>query len=146
MTANKDIIAEAGKVAGISAGLGLFVSAIQNTLQVHSEGAKGVFTRTGGTITMFAAMGGIFSLGESVAQAARGEDDAINAGIGGCAAGLVAGLRTKSIAKMCAACAGIGATMYAYEASGGLKGTMAGKSREERREIHTSFFKSQNNA
>lgn len=40
-------------------------------------------------------MGGIFTLGECIAEDIRGEDDAINAGIGGCAAGLAAGIRSK---------------------------------------------------
>lgn len=119
-----------------------------------------------------AAMGGIFTLGECIAEDIRGEDDAINAGIGGCAAGLAAGIRSKysdtividhngegfwywfllppspfvfltahSIAKMCAACAGIGGTMYAYEYSGQLKGNLHGKSAAERKEIRDSFFK-----
>jgi hypothetical protein len=38
-------------------------------------------------------MGGIFTLGEGIAESVRGEDDAINAGIGGCAAGALAGIK-----------------------------------------------------
>lgn len=53
MTATKDCIAEAGKTAGIAGGMGLFVSAMQNTIQKHNTGAKGVITRTGGTIAFF---------------------------------------------------------------------------------------------
>jgi hypothetical protein len=49
----KDCIAEAGKTAGIAGGIGLFVSAMQNTAQKHKDGAKGVITRTGGTIAFF---------------------------------------------------------------------------------------------
>lgn len=51
--ANKDCIAEAGKTAGIAGGIGLFVSAMQNTAQKHKDGARGVVTRTGGTIAFF---------------------------------------------------------------------------------------------
>jgi hypothetical protein len=40
-----------------------------------------------------AAMGGVFSLTECAAESLRGESDAYNAGIAGCAAGLVAGIR-----------------------------------------------------
>ncbi|KAF7722597.1 hypothetical protein EC973_002910 [Apophysomyces ossiformis] len=146
MTAdNKDCLAEAGKTGAITGGFGLVVSAMQNTVQKHGEGAKGVFTRTGGTIALFAAMGGVFSLGECVAKDIRGEDDAVNAAIGGCAAGLVAGIKSTrsahSIGKMCLACAGIGGTMFAYEYSGGLKGSLAGKSNEEKKEYRESFFK-----
>jgi hypothetical protein len=50
-------------------------------------------------------------------------------------------LTAHSIAKMCAACAGIGGTMYAYEYSGQLKGSLHGKSAAERKEIRDSFFK-----
>lgn len=38
-----------------SAAAGLFMSALQNSLQRHSAGALGVFTRTGGTIALFSA-------------------------------------------------------------------------------------------
>jgi hypothetical protein len=44
-----------------------------------------------------AAMGGIFTIGECVAKDIRKEDDAINAAIGGCAAGFLAGVRSKDI-------------------------------------------------
>lgn len=50
-------------------------------------------------------------------------------------------IEAHSIAKMCAACAGIGGTMYAYEYSGQLKGNLHGKSAAERKEIRDSFFK-----
>lgn len=54
MTAdNKDCLGDAGKTTLIAGGLGLVVSAMQNTVQKHTEGAKGVFTRTGGTIGLF---------------------------------------------------------------------------------------------
>ena len=53
MTNSKDCIAEAGKTAGIAGGIGLFVSAMQNTAQKHTTGARGVITRTGGTIAFF---------------------------------------------------------------------------------------------
>ncbi|KAI8065741.1 hypothetical protein BC940DRAFT_303474 [Gongronella butleri] len=147
MTAdNKDCLYDSGKTALIAGGLGFVVSAMQNTVQKHKQGAIGVATRTGGTVALFAAMGGIFTLGECAAKDIRGEDDPINAAIGGCAAGLVAGVKTGSIAKMCAACAGIGATMYAYEYSGQLKGSLAGKSQAERKEIRDSFFKDNNSS
>ncbi|CDH55075.1 hypothetical protein RO3G_06554 [Lichtheimia corymbifera JMRC:FSU:9682] len=143
MTANdnNDCLYNAGKTTVISGSLGLVVSAMQNTVQKHTEGAKGVFTRTGGTIALFAAMGGIFSLTECASKNIRGESDPLNAGIAGCAAGLVAGLKTHSIAKMCAACAGVGATMYAYEASGEFKGLMDGKTQQEKKDYRDSFFK-----
>ncbi|KAI8385814.1 hypothetical protein BD560DRAFT_321827 [Blakeslea trispora] len=141
MTASKDCLADAGKTAGIAGGVGLFVSAMQNTVQKHTTGARGVITRTGGTIAFFAAMGGIFTLGECTARDMRQTEDPINAAIGGCAAGLLAGIKTHSFAKMGAGCAAIGATMYAYEASGQLKGQFANKTREEKKQHEKEFFK-----
>lgn len=49
-----------------------------------------------------------------------------------------------SIATMCAACAGVGATMFAYEYSGGnLKGALANMPEEEKKAWRESFFKKQ---
>lgn len=39
--------------AAQSAGVGLLVSAVQNSMQKHDKGALGVFTRTGSTIALF---------------------------------------------------------------------------------------------
>ncbi|KAI9316812.1 Tim17/Tim22/Tim23/Pmp24 family-domain-containing protein [Dichotomocladium elegans] len=138
---NNDCLYDAVKTTAIAGSLGLVISAMQNTVQKHTEGAKGVLTRTGGTVGLFAAMGGIFALTECASKSVRGENDAINAGIAGCAAGLVAGVKTHSIAKMCAACAGVGATMFAYEYSGAFKGALSGKSLEEKKAHRDSFFK-----
>ncbi|CAO3682833.1 unnamed protein product [Umbelopsis ramanniana] len=142
MTGNKDCVAQAAKTTAVAGGAGLFVSAIQNTMGKHSEGAKGIFTRTGGTIGFLAAMGGVFALTECAAEGIRGESDPYNAGIAGCAAGLVAGVRSHSIATMCAACAGVGATMFAYEYAGGnLKGTLVDMSEDDKKAWPDSFFK-----
>lgn len=45
-------------------------------------------------------MGGIFSLGECAAQGIREKEDPINAAIGGCAAGLLAGIKSKVYKEM----------------------------------------------
>jgi uncharacterized YccA/Bax inhibitor family protein len=81
--------------AAVSAFAGLLVSSVQNSLGKHKAGALGVFTRTGSTIALFTAMGGVFSLVDSFAANTRREEDALNGAIGGCAAGLVAGASGK---------------------------------------------------
>lgn len=55
MTAHgdSDCLYDAGKTTLTAGALGLVISAMQNTVQKHNEGAKGVFTRTGGTIALF---------------------------------------------------------------------------------------------
>lgn len=49
----KDAIAAASKTTLLTGGIGLFASAVQNTLVKKNVGPWGVFTRTGGTIGIF---------------------------------------------------------------------------------------------
>lgn len=42
---------------------------------------------------------------------------------------------------MCAGCAAVGTTMYAYESTGELKGAWANKTREEKKQHEKDFFK-----
>jgi hypothetical protein len=42
---------------------------------------------------------------------------------------------------MCIGCAAVGSTMYAYEATGELKGGFANKTREEKKQHEKEFFK-----
>ncbi|KAL7285376.1 hypothetical protein ACG7TL_000471 [Trametes sanguinea] len=76
-----------------AAGVGALVSAVQNALGKHSSGAAGFFTRTGGTIGFFAAMGTTFALTESIVANQRQVDDPLNGAAGACAAGFLAGIR-----------------------------------------------------
>ena len=50
---------------------------------------------TSGLVLVIAAMGGIFTLGECTARDMRQKEDPINAAIGGCAAGLLAGIKSN---------------------------------------------------
>ncbi|EEB88063.1 hypothetical protein MPER_14320, partial [Moniliophthora perniciosa FA553] len=64
---------------GLQAGaVGLVVSTLQNALGQHSRGATGVLTRTGGTITFFAAMGATFAFTEALIANQRQKNDANN--------------------------------------------------------------------
>ena len=51
----RSAVNEALSAGAMSAAAGLFMSALQNSLQRHSAGAIGIFTRTGGTIALFSA-------------------------------------------------------------------------------------------
>lgn len=46
-------VKEGLQAATIGAGVGLLVSAVQNSIGTHSHGATGVVARTGGTIGVF---------------------------------------------------------------------------------------------
>jgi len=122
---------------GVQAGIvGAFVSTVQNALGSHSKGAAGVFTRTGGTIGFFAAMGATFAATESIVANSRGTDDALNGVAGGCAAGFLAGVRARSIPIAVGACVVIGAAVGTFDYAGNLSGESGSK--EERRK---RFFK-----
>jgi hypothetical protein len=124
------------------AGVGAFVSALQNALSKHSAGASGFFTRTGGTIGFFGALGATFALADAVAANQREKHDPINGAIGGCAAGFLVGVRRGSIPVALGSCAFMGATAGIYDYSRGLQGKDdhidKPQSKEEKRK---SFFK-----
>ncbi|KAI0322667.1 hypothetical protein OF83DRAFT_1254651 [Amylostereum chailletii] len=128
-----------GATAGMQAALaGAFVSAVQNALGTHSQGAAGFITRTGGTIGFFAAMGGTFALTESVVANQRRKDDALNGVAGGCAAGFLAGLRARSLPIAVGSCAVIGAAVGAFDYGGTSLQGDPNQTFEERRK---RFFK-----
>ncbi|KAM5531689.1 hypothetical protein V8D89_010158 [Ganoderma adspersum] len=121
-----------------AAGIGALVSAIQNALGSHSSGAAGVFTRTGGTIGFFAAMGATFALTESVVANQRQVDDSLNGAAGGCAAGFLAGIRARSLPVALASCAVLGTAIGTLDYTGKTLAPVASESIEERRK---RFFK-----
>ncbi|RSH83445.1 uncharacterized protein EHS24_007129 [Apiotrichum porosum] len=126
-----------------SAGAGLLVSAVQNALDRHDRGAMGIFTRTGGTIGLFAGMGFMYSFTQSYVANLREKDDSLNGAAGGCAAGFLAGVRARSFPMAVGACAGLGAVIGTFDAAGA---SLAGDgrqdlSRKEREQLRLSFFK-----
>ncbi|GJJ13890.1 hypothetical protein Clacol_008147 [Clathrus columnatus] len=125
-------------VGAQGAALGTLVASVQNALQQHNRGAFGLLTRSGGTIGFFehkvtslsltkplffcrlsiAAMAGIFAFTDSYVSNLRQTRDPINGAIAGCAAGLLAGARGRSIPKGLASCAAIGAVVGSFDAAG----------------------------
>ncbi|ETW86887.1 hypothetical protein HETIRDRAFT_41217 [Heterobasidion irregulare TC 32-1] len=136
---NKPTVQYAATV-GLQAGLvGAFVSAVQNALGTHSKGASGFLSRSGGTIGFFAAMGSTFALTESIVANQRQKDDALNGVAGGCAAGFLAGIKSRSLPVAVASCALIGVAVGTFDYSGqSLRGDTASMSVEEKRR---RFFK-----
>ncbi|KAJ2709105.1 hypothetical protein H4R19_004415 [Coemansia spiralis] len=126
------------------AGVGLFVSAFQTAYAPRAGGtALDVFGKYGGTIGFMAAMGGVFAGVDAAAAQIRGKDDYLNSAAAGCAAGIVAGMRKRSIPAAVGSCAFIAATMGTYDYSGGFEGKMHGMSRTEREEYRAGLFASQ---
>ncbi|KAF2838590.1 hypothetical protein M501DRAFT_1004358 [Patellaria atrata CBS 101060] len=79
----KDAIKSTIQTTMITATFGGFISAVQNTLTKQNVGAMGIFTRTGGTIGVFAAMGGSYEFAKMAAANLREKDDSWNPAIGG---------------------------------------------------------------
>ncbi|PCH33708.1 hypothetical protein WOLCODRAFT_135276 [Wolfiporia cocos MD-104 SS10] len=132
----KQALQAASAVGLQAAGVGAFVSAIQNALGSHSSGAAGVLTRTGGTIGFFAAMGATFAFTEAAVANNRQKDDAVNGAAGACAAGFLAGIRSRSLPLAIASCAVLGSVMGTFDYAG--KALQTPVSQEERRQ---RFFK-----
>ncbi|KAJ1852948.1 hypothetical protein GGH12_005167 [Coemansia sp. RSA 1822] len=134
---------EAAKYTLGGAGAGLFVSAFQTAYSPRKGGkASDIFKRFGGTVTFMAAMGGIFAGVDAAMAEVRGQDDYVNSAVAGCAAGLIAGIRKRSIPAALGGCAFFATAMGSYEMSGGFEGKMHGMSRDERDEYRAGLFAS----
>lgn len=118
----KQTIAKTTKWGLQGAAIGLVYSTLQNALGQHSRGAAGIFTRTGGTITFFAAMGATFAFTEAAVANQRHKDDSLNSVAGGCAAGFLAGIRSRSLPAAVAGCAFLGATTGLFDRAGQFTG------------------------
>ncbi|KAK4990877.1 hypothetical protein LTR66_005367 [Elasticomyces elasticus] len=92
----QDALASTIKATMITTAAGAFVSTIQNTLTKQNVGAMGVFSRTGGTIAVFAAMGGAYEFTKTASANLRRKQDAWNPAIGGFFAGSMLGLKFRT--------------------------------------------------
>ncbi|KAF9918306.1 hypothetical protein BX616_009498 [Lobosporangium transversale] len=135
-------IQEGLQAGAIGAGVGLLVSAAQNSVGSHSYGATGVFARTGGTIGIFAAMAGVFAATDSAVANARQTKDAWNSVAAGCASGLVAGGFQRNAQTMVFGCLGMGTMMGIFDLSGNsLKGKYAEIAEQQKQEWRESQLK-----
>ncbi|KAJ2159644.1 hypothetical protein GGF46_002889 [Coemansia sp. RSA 552] len=140
----KDWKTETAKYTLGGAGVGLFVSAFQTAYSPRKGGAAlDVFKKYGGTIGYMAAMGGVFAGVDAAVSQIRGKNDYVGSAIGGCAAGLIAGARKRSIPAALGSCAFFATAMGTYDYSGGFEGTMHGMTREQRDEYRMGLFASE---
>ncbi|MCJ1356940.1 MAG: hypothetical protein MMC33_006936 [Icmadophila ericetorum] len=116
----KDAVTLAIRSTIIMGGAGLTVSAIQNTLTKQNVSAMGVFTRTGSTIAVFAAMGGIYEFTQLAAANLREKKDSYNPAIGGFFAGSIMGLRFRSLPAILGYGAGLAVLLSAFDYTGGV--------------------------
>ncbi|KAG8815006.1 hypothetical protein FRC17_000899 [Serendipita sp. 399] len=110
----------AALVGGLAGGsLGLVGSALQNAVQKHSHGWKGIFTRTGSTISGFALAGSTYGLVDAFLKEQRRTDDALGKFAAGCAAGFMLGIKGKSIPTALGSCVFLGAPVALLQVQGG---------------------------
>ncbi|GAA93585.1 uncharacterized protein L969DRAFT_95769 [Mixia osmundae IAM 14324] len=126
-----------------SAVVGTMVSAIQNSIGRHSQGAMGVFTRSGTTIGLFGAMGFTFAFMDARLANFREIEDPLNSAFGACAAGFLGGISKGGLASGISGCAVGGALLgtFGYAGSSMVGANLESKTLEEREELRKSFFK-----
>ncbi|XP_053869261.1 NADH dehydrogenase [ubiquinone] 1 alpha subcomplex subunit 11 [Malaclemys terrapin pileata] len=99
-----DCVRKAWITGRIGAALGLVGSAYHIVLIQHESVFKGVQTAATGTVTM-ATLGAVFGLTTCLSAHVREDpEDALNYFIGGCASGIVLGVRNHSYATGSSAC------------------------------------------
>ncbi|CAK7241361.1 MAG: hypothetical protein STHCBS139747_002822 [Sporothrix thermara] len=120
------------KGTAVVGGAGLFLSAIQNSLQKRNVGAWGVLTRTGGTVASFAAVGGVFEFSRVATANLRQKNDAFNTAVGGFLAGAVFGLSSGKMPRIVGMGAFTATVLAAFDFTGGKLTGWANETEEDR--------------
>ncbi|KAJ5172903.1 hypothetical protein N7492_005496 [Penicillium capsulatum] len=115
----QDAISVAMKATALTGGVGLFASAVQNTLTKRNVGPLGIFVRSGGTVTIFAAMGGTYSFVRTASANLREQEDVYNTALGGFFSGALLGLRVRTIPAVLGYGVALSTAMAAFEYTGG---------------------------
>ncbi|KAL5340526.1 hypothetical protein BJX70DRAFT_110692 [Aspergillus crustosus] len=115
----KDTIARTASTTGVTGFVGLFASAVQNTLVRRNVGSWAIFTRSGSTIAIFAAMGGTYEFVKTASANLRETDDHWNVALGGFFSGAILGLRVRTFPALLGYGAALATTLGGFEYSGG---------------------------
>ncbi|PGH26551.1 hypothetical protein AJ80_01680 [Polytolypa hystricis UAMH7299] len=120
----QDALSAAVKTTLVTGGVGLFASAVQNTLQKQNVGPWGVITRSGGTIALFASMGGTYQFVKTASANLREKDDHWNSALAGIFSGAIIGLRVRTFPAVIGYGLALGTTLFAFDFTGGsLRGS-----------------------
>ncbi|KAI1413466.1 hypothetical protein F5Y13DRAFT_189372 [Hypoxylon sp. FL1857] len=114
-----DALMSGAKGALLGTGAGLLVSAVQNSLAKRNVGAWGIFSRTGGTVGLFTAVGGVYMFSMDAAANLREKDDTLNVTIASFLSGATVGLRTGRMPQILGFGAAFSIIMSAFEYTGG---------------------------
>ncbi|KAI9367496.1 hypothetical protein BJX61DRAFT_547435 [Aspergillus egyptiacus] len=139
----QDAIGRAFKTTGLTGSVGLFASAVQNTLARQNIGPWGVVTRTGGTIGIFAAMGGTYEFVKTASANLREKEDTWNVALGGFFSGAILGLRARTFPALLGYGAALAGAMGSFDYCGS---TLFGRERdlnvdeyERRKQLRTQW-------
>ncbi|KAJ6014573.1 hypothetical protein N7540_009164 [Penicillium herquei] len=139
----KDAISAATKTTLLTGTVGLMASAVQNTLARRNVGALGVLTRSGGTIGIFAAMGGTYEFVRTASANLREVEDTYNTALGAFFSGSLLGFRARSFPAVLGYGVALSTAMVAFEYTGGsLFGYQKDRSEDEferRQKIRKNF-------
>jgi len=116
----KDAVTAGIKATLVTGAAGALVSSVQNTLTKQNVTAWGIFTRTGGTIAVFAAMGGTYEFTKLASANLREKDDSWNTAIGGFLAGSVLGMRFRTMPAVLGYGAGLALLLGTFDYTGGV--------------------------
>lgn len=114
----QDAIQAATKTTLITGSAGLLFAAVQNTLTRSNSGALGVFTRFGGTIGLFAGVGGTYAFVRTASANLRQKEDPYNQAIGGFCAGSLLGFRHRRMSSVLGAGVLLAITLAASQYTG----------------------------
>ncbi|KAJ5295892.1 hypothetical protein PENANT_c001G04630 [Penicillium antarcticum] len=115
----QDAMSVAMKATMLTGTVGLFGSAIQNTLSRQNHGPLGVFIRSGGTIGAFAAVGGTYAFVKTASANLREKEDHYNTALGGFFSGAILGLRLRTFPALLGYGVAVSTVMTAFEYTGG---------------------------
>ncbi|KAF7504168.1 hypothetical protein GJ744_002637 [Endocarpon pusillum] len=96
----KDTIQAAAKATLYTGSAGLLFAAVQNTLTRQNIGALGVFTRFGGSIGLFAGVGGTYAFISTASANLREKNDPYNQALGGFCAGALLGVPKRQMSSV----------------------------------------------
>ncbi|KAF8424110.1 NADH-ubiquinone oxidoreductase 213 kDa subunit [Tirmania nivea] len=115
----KDALARAAQGTLVVGTAGALLSAVQNSLAKQNLGAMGFITRTGGTIGLFAAMGGTYMFTKTATANLRERDDYINSALGGFLAGAIMGSRFRTLSAVLGYGSSLALAMGVFDYTGG---------------------------
>ncbi|KAF2868908.1 hypothetical protein BDV95DRAFT_577908 [Massariosphaeria phaeospora] len=102
--------------------VGAIIAGVQNTLTKQNVGARGIITRSGGIIALYAAVGATYQITKDSASNLREKDDLYSEAMAGFAGGSVVGIARRSMPMTLGAGVGFAVVMSAFRYTNGISG------------------------